>query len=251
MNTMKYLRVVYLSFFGLICSLFPLQVVAQTEADKSVFKHFGVIGGIVVALLLILLMVFLMSSRISGLIKKAKASRREKEQAVIRKELGELEGKELDNLLEKRKEALLYKLRGDELSGTEQPADEKGIISQTSTKMEIPFVSEKKYLREALKVDSGLKRLVLAFIGMSAFWLVFGTTVGGYIAFKFVAPDLDHISWLSFGRLCPVHTNTVFWGWVSLAMLGLGYFVIPRTSNSKLYSLKLGWWAFGLINASV
>jgi cytochrome c oxidase cbb3-type subunit 1 len=48
----------------------------------------------------------------------------------------------------------------------------------------------------------------------------FGTTIGEYIGIKFVAPDVDHYSWLSFGRLRPVHTNAVFWGWASLAMIG-------------------------------
>ena len=51
---------------------------------------------------------------------------------------------------------------------------------------------------------------------------------------KFIWPEMDSISWLSFGRLRPVHTNTVFWGWSSLAMIGLGYFVIARTSNTKI-----------------
>jgi cytochrome c oxidase cbb3-type subunit 1 len=52
-------------------------------------------------------------------------------------------------------------------------------------------------------------RCVLAFI-RHYYW--------EYLGIKFVAPDVDQISWLSFGRLRPVHTNTVFWGWASLAM---------------------------------
>ncbi|MGN6508580.1 MAG: cbb3-type cytochrome c oxidase subunit I, partial [Chitinophaga sp.] len=65
------------------------------------------------------------------------------------------------------------------------------------------------------------------------------------------APDADHVSWLSFGRLRPVHTNAVFWGWASLAMLGLGYYVVPRVSNTKLASIRSGWTALWLINAAV
>jgi cytochrome c oxidase cbb3-type subunit 1 len=66
-----------------------------------------------------------------------------------------------------------------------------------------------------------------------------------------VAPDADHVSWLSFGRLRPVHTNAVFWGWASLGMLGLGYYVVPRVSNTKLANMTYGWYALWLINAAV
>src|SRR5690606_17585930 len=81
--------------------------------------------------------------------------------------------------------------------------------------------------------------------------LIFGTTVGEYLGLKFLAPELDSQSWLSFGRLRPVHTNAVFWGWSSLAMLGLAYYVVPRVSNTPLFNLKLGWYSLFLINACV
>jgi cytochrome c oxidase cbb3-type subunit 1 len=80
---------------------------------------------------------------------------------------------------------------------------------------------------------------------------VLGTSVGEYLGIKFVSPDVDHVSWLSFGRLRPVHTNMVFWGWSSLAMIGLGYYVVSTVSNTVVASLKRGWYALILINASV
>lgn len=43
----------------------------------------------------------------------------------------------------------------------------------------------------------------------------------------------------------------VFWGWASLGMLGLGHYIVPRVSNTPLHSIKKGWWALGLINATV
>lgn len=51
--------------------------------------------------------------------------------------------------------------------------------------------------------------------------------------------------------LRPVHTNTVFWGWSSLAMIGLGYFVIARTSNNLIHSYKKAKIAWVLINLTV
>lgn len=93
--------------------------------------------------------------------------------------------------------------------------------------------------------------MILWYLGSAAFWLVLGTSVGEYLGIKFVAPDADHLSWLSFGRLRPVHTNMVFWGWASLGMMGLGNYIVPRVSNTSLASLKLGWWALWLTNAQV
>ncbi|MCB0815635.1 MAG: cbb3-type cytochrome c oxidase subunit I, partial [Flavobacteriales bacterium] len=58
-------------------------------------------------------------------------------------------------------------------------------------------------------------------------------------------------AWLSFGRLRPVHTNTVFWGWASLAMIGLGYFVVARTSAAPVPSLRRGWHALGWMNLGI
>ena len=251
---MKKVRLLYrpVFFLGLLagCCL-PLLAGAQTEAEQSVFRHFGIIGAIVVAILLMLLLMWLMFVRVNKLIGRVRSSRKAQQQEAIREELRRLEGHELDALLEKRKAALLYKLRGNELAGPHSPVDEKGVVSRASAEMDVPFISEKKYVREDIQIDAGLKKLIIAFLGMSAFWLLLGTSVGEYLGIKFVAPDVDHLAWLSFGRLRPVHTNTVFWGWASLAMLGLAHFVIPRTSNTSLFSLKLGWWAFGLINAAV
>src|SRR5690606_6088937 len=90
-------------------------------------------------------------------------------------------------------------------------------------------------------VDPALSKLVIWYLISATAWLLFGTSVGEYIGIKFVAPDVDTVSWLSFGRLRPVHTNSVFWGWASMAMVGLAYYVVPRVSNIKLYSLKMGW----------
>jgi cytochrome c oxidase cbb3-type subunit 1 len=112
-------------------------------------------------------------------------------------------------------------------------------------------VDEKIYSRLRLDVPQELQRLVIAYLATATFWLVLGTLVGEYLGLKFVFPDLDEVSWLSFGRLRPVHTNTVFWGWASLAMIGLGYFVIARTSRTVIHSYRAGWWGVILINLSI
>lgn len=243
-----FLLVLLTTFF----SVLPASVLAQvSEEQRSVFSHAGIIGAIVVAILLLILLVLIMAAKVNNLIFSARKEKKEKEKSILQEELLALEGKEIDEMLAKRKAALEYRLSGHELAGTAAPADEKGVIKNASSEVDVPFVSEKKYLQSPIEISTSLRTLILAFLGMATFWLVLGTSVGEYLGIKFVAPDADHLAWLSFGRLRPVHTNTVFWGWASMAMIGLAYFVIPRTSNIKLYSIKIGWWSFGFINAAV
>ncbi len=153
--------------------------------------------------------------------------------------------------LEKRKVQLEYELSGEELAGKMDINDERGIISEVSKADELRFVSQKKKSQPRPFVEPKLTKLILWFLGSATFWLLFGTTVGEYLGIKFVAPDVDHVSWLSFGRLRPVHTNSVFWGWASLAMLGLAYYVVPRVSNVAIASIRKGYQTLILINTSV
>ncbi|RYZ35577.1 MAG: cytochrome oxidase subunit I, partial [Sphingobacteriales bacterium] len=135
-------------------------------------------------------------------------------------------------------------------SGAQAAEDAKGLL-QINGQTGLPIVALKKKALQRPGIDPTLSRLILWYLGCATFWLLFGTTVGEYLGIKFVAPDADHVSWLSFGRLRPVHTNAVFWGWASLGMLGLGYYVVPRVSNTKLANIKYGWYALWLINAAV
>jgi cytochrome c oxidase cbb3-type subunit 1 len=110
---------------------------------------------------------------------------------------------------------------------------------------------QKTRIDELIDVDQRLTRVIYAYLASGTFWLVFGTLVGEYLALKFVWPDLGVAPWLSFGRLRPVHTNVVFWGWASTAMLALALWVVPRTSQRSLWSLRLAWVSLGLIDAGV
>lgn len=157
---------------------------------------------------------------------------------------------EIDTYLKRRKAALDFRLSHKELSGTESAEDINGLL-RVNEQTGLPIVALKKRAIPRPNIDPELSRLILWYLGCAAFWLLFGTTIGEYIGIKFVAPDADHISWLSFGRLRPVHTNAVFWGWASLGMLGLGYYVVPRVSNTKLANMRYGWYALWLINAAV
>lgn len=252
MRLFKSLLALFFLSGTILLSLISLPGSAQpVTGDPEVFSHAGIIGAIVFAVLLLILFVLLMAARVNKLIASAREERKRREREAIQQDLLQSGEIDLDEMLARRKDALRYKLSGDELSGTTPAEDVKGIVRSASSGSDVPFISEKKYLQAPIQVDPGLKKLILAFLGMATFWLVFGTSVGEYLGIKFVSPDVDHLAWLSFGRLRPVHTNTVFWGWATLAMLGLAYFVVPRTSNTKIYSLRIGWWSLGLINAAV
>ncbi|MBW7916733.1 MAG: cbb3-type cytochrome c oxidase subunit I [Trueperaceae bacterium] len=126
-------------------------------------------------------------------------------------------------------------------------------MAQTSPVLAVkrPLTVSKTSVEPVADSDKRWTSLIYSYAGAATFWLIWGTLVGLYLSYKFAAPDVDHISWLSYGRLRPVHTNTVFWGWSSLAMIAAALYVVPRTSMRRLWSYPLAWVAFWLINVSV
>jgi len=123
------------------------------------------------------------------------------------------------------------------------------VSASPATPAASPFLSATAAAdREA---DRRLVRLVYTFIACAAAWLVCGTAVGEYIALKFVWPDLGIDPWLSVGRLRPVHTNIVLFGWASLAGIGLALLVVPRTSRTTLRHPRFAWTALALLNAAI
>ncbi|WP_124641797.1 cbb3-type cytochrome c oxidase subunit I [Amniculibacterium aquaticum] len=153
--------------------------------------------------------------------------------------------------LEKRQKELEFQLGGNELANPNPVEDPRGLITESKEIHDIRFLASKRQRKARLTIPDEEKKLILWFLGISILWLIIGTSVGEYLGIKFVAPDSDHISWLSFGRLRPVHTNMVFWGWASTAMVGLSYFVVPRVGNTKLHSIKLGYYSLVLMASAV
>jgi len=212
-------------------------------------------AGIVITLILLFIPVLCGLVLMIVKIRRALSRYQERQRDVLADELAQYldnlsDSEELDRLAD-RKAALEYRLTHNELTGNAQVQDRRGLIAATRNDGNLPIAALKKRAVRRPNIDRRLAKLVLWYIGASAFWLLFGTTVGQYLGIKFVAPDADQLSWLSFGRLRPVHTNAVFWGWASLGMLGLGYYIVPRVSNVPLASLRYGWYSFFLINLTV
>jgi cbb3-type cytochrome c oxidase subunit I len=84
-------------------------------------------------------------------------------------------------------------------------------------------------------------RTVKAFYLSSGFWFVIGTFAGLIDATHLAAPDfLGNISWLVFGRLRPVHTNMVIFGFVGSALLGTAHYLVTALLRAPLFSEAMG-----------
>ncbi len=75
--------------------------------------------------------------------------------------------------------------------------------------------------------------------------------VGLLLAFLFLFPNLtDGISWLSFGRLRPLHTNAVIFAFVGNAIFAGVYYSTQRLLKARMYSdilSKINFWGWQLI----
>ena len=245
---MKKLHFLVLSIF------FPFIAAAQNSSSitsDNWLSSPGIIGVIVLIGIVLAIAVIILAARISSYVELVKSKQEKDRRAAFKDELIGLEEAEIDEILEKRKKAKTYQLSGDELGSSKAAFDEKGLVNTLNKEPENPLFDEKKRSPLSLETPAKLKKVIYWYIGASVSWLVFGTAVGQYLGMKFVWPELDSYAFLSFGRLRPVHTNTVFWGWASLAMIGLAYFVITRTSNTVIHSYKWAWRGFALINLAV
>ena len=79
-------------------------------------------------------------------------------------------------------------------------------------------------------------RTVKAFYLSSAFWFVIGTFAGLIDATHMAAPDfLGNIPWIVFGRLRPMHTNIVIFGFVGSALLGTAHYLVSALLRAPLF----------------
>jgi cytochrome c oxidase cbb3-type subunit 1 len=237
-----------------IMTVSPLAVFAQgtsTITTDNWITSPGIIGTLILITIVLVVAIIILLARFNSYLSALKEKRTKVQQSAFSEEIIGLKEDEIDEILIRRKEGLNYKLSGKELGSEYTAIDEKGRIEQVTNNPDSPFFDEKKKSKIFVETPEKLKEVVIYYLGAAVFWLIFGTLVGQYLGMKFIWPEMDTIPWLSFGRLRPVHTNTVFWGWASLAMIGLAYFVIARTSNTSIFSYKwakIAWW---LLNISV
>lgn len=235
----------------LICIPFIINAQNTAITTDNWQSNPGIIGTLILVLIVAFIAVIIMSAKITSYVESLRKRKIRERNRAFDEEIINLDDAEIDSILEQRKAAIRYRISQRELSGELSAKDEKGLVDKATYNPDNPLFDEKLESTIQIKISDSLKKTVVYYLGASIFWLVFGTFVGEYLGFKFIWPELDAVSWLSFGRLRPVHTNTVFWGWASLAMIGLGHYVIARTSNTEIYSEKLSLTAWILINLSI
>ncbi|MCC7138053.1 MAG: cbb3-type cytochrome c oxidase subunit I [Planctomycetes bacterium] len=103
----------------------------------------------------------------------------------------------------------------------------------------------------AAGVDPKFARLVHRYLLSAVVWLLLGTLAGLLDAFRFNHPDFLEVAWLSFGRVRPIHTGMVLWGWASLALIGISLYVVPRSCRTNLHSVRAARVALWLWNAAI
>jgi cytochrome c oxidase cbb3-type subunit I/II len=94
-------------------------------------------------------------------------------------------------------------------------------------------------------------KIVKKFLYATIVFGVIGMTVGLLLAFFFLFPNLtDGISFLSFGRLRPLHTNAVIFAFVGNAMFAGVYYSLQRLLKARMFSDFLSnvhFWGWQLI----
>jgi cytochrome c oxidase cbb3-type subunit 1 len=84
-----------------------------------------------------------------------------------------------------------------------------------------------------------------AFALMAVVYGVVGMLVGVVIAAQLAWPELiNGISWLSYGRLRPLHTNAVIFAFGGSVLFATSYHVVQRTCQQTLFLPKLAWFTF-------
>lgn len=84
--------------------------------------------------------------------------------------------------------------------------------------------------------------VVTRLVQFSVAWAVIAMSVGVYIAAELVFPTIDFgQQWLSFGRLRPLHTNGIIFGFGVSALMGTAFYTVQRTSHVTLFAPKLAW----------
>ena len=88
-------------------------------------------------------------------------------------------------------------------------------------------------------------KVVRQFAIMTVVWGIVGMLVGVLIAAQLLWPDLlPPWSFLSYGRLRPLHTNAVIFAFGGSALFATSYYIVQRTCHVRLFSDKLAAFTF-------
>src|SRR5215472_5051266 len=77
---------------------------------------------------------------------------------------------------------------------------------------------------------------------LAVFWGIAGMTIGLWIALELAYPALNFdLSYISFGRLRPLHTSAVIFAFGGNVLIATSFYVVQRTSRARLAGERAPW----------
>ncbi|KJF97340.1 cytochrome-c oxidase, cbb3-type subunit I [Photobacterium leiognathi] len=90
-------------------------------------------------------------------------------------------------------------------------------------------------------------KIVQYFMVASVIWALIGMLIGVILAAQLYWPALNLDSeYFQFGRLRPLHTNGVIFGFVVNLLMGTSFYIVQRTCKQRLYNMSIAWLVFWL-----
>jgi len=94
--------------------------------------------------------------------------------------------------------------------------------------------------------------LVKQWLYWGIIWTVIFPVVGLVISIKLNHPEfLGTSSWLTYGRLQPIHVNGAILGSFSTSFFGLAFYLLPKLTGIRMVGEKMGYWALLLWNIGI
>ncbi len=88
-------------------------------------------------------------------------------------------------------------------------------------------------------------KVVRYFVWAAMLWGLVGMAVGVLLALQLYWPGANfEIPYLTFGRIRPVHTNAVIYGFAGCMLFGGSFYIAQKTGKCKLFNLPLAWMVF-------
>jgi cytochrome c oxidase cbb3-type subunit 1 len=112
--------------------------------------------------------------------------------------------------------------------------------------------SDTEQIERAL-IDASTRVPVLMFYTSAIVWLLLGTLLAMFVSIKLHAPDMfSGVSFLTWGRVRPAHTNIMIYGWASMAGMGTAIWLMARLCRTVLRHPLLiitgaGFWNLGVL----
>ena len=87
--------------------------------------------------------------------------------------------------------------------------------------------------------------IIKKFVVMAIVWAVVGMLVGVLIASQLAFPVLNFdLPYLTFGRIRPIHTGAVIFGFGGCALFATSYYIVQRTCQTRLFAPGLATYTF-------